>query len=123
MFVPPDLALEPVILTTNAAANLSKTDVVLAAPGAGLRYRIWAWNLGMRQQAPAGVGLNAYLRDVGRQAFLSCSSGGGSSSGSDHYDFAGGYAFPENTAVSVETFCSAAGEGYRVTIAYTIEPV
>lgn len=116
------IALEPFVFlgTTNAAANTSKVDAILGAPGGGRRYRVWTVSIGLIQSAAAATALNGFLRSAGvatRLAFV------GLEKGPPFITIPGGIRFPTNDGVSIETFCSAAAVSYRCGITYTIEEI
>lgn len=117
---PPDLRAITLLGTTNAVANTSKVDTVLAAPGAGLRYRIWGLIFGTSNNATTDFVTNGYLHNPAVVRAIFTATRAFNQPQSEVYP-PGGYAIDTNISLDFETFCSAASQQYRLTVFYTIE--
>lgn len=110
-------------LTTNAVANTLQTDVLLAAPGAGLAYRIVAINPTILQNGAAGAITRLLFTDAATlivywQSILTMPKG------SDHVNIVEpGILLSPNSAFSVQDVSTAAAQGVRVVVHYYIDSV
>ena len=64
MQFPADLSNGALNASTSATPNSGTSTLVIAAPGAGHRLRIWAWSAGLAQNM-TGVVRGQWRRDVG----------------------------------------------------------
>lgn len=114
---PPNVDL--VAFNTNAAANTDTTTTILAAPGAGLRYRI----------AFIDVFYNQSVTGVTRHQFSAgpwgCSIGApGQGGDSRHKNFPEpGITLAANTALTDTHASSVATQGMRVVVGYYIDRI
>lgn len=121
MQLPPDLIHVDITPVNMAAALVNQTDAILAAPGAGMRYRLWTVVIGSRA---GGSDLNwdgvvtAAASSANRVSFAS-------RSGQFSYSAPGGVALATNQGIDItwRTAGGAGTTGIRVTIGYTLESI
>lgn len=100
--------------TTAAIIGNTTIHNVIAAPGAGLRYRVWKWSATPGQASTA------------RFTFRLCPTGSAAIMdmlGATNYGsvIPGGVPFPVNTGLDIRSQASAAGQAFTGQVLYTIE--
>lgn len=116
----------PTIAVQNSAALIvgTITTVVLAAPGAGLAYRIMVWAAGMPRNAGAGAAVDFQLRDS--TGLVMWQMNGCSIAGvpNFHIEFPSpGIRFATNVGVSCSAISTVAGGVATYDLAYYIDTV
>jgi hypothetical protein len=103
--------------TTNAVAGNTTVHTLLAAPGANLRIRIWAWRCIPTNSSTARFTFrltasgSATIRDVlGQGQYIV-------------QEIPGGYALPTNQGIDIRSNSSAASQAFTASAYYTIERV
>lgn len=110
-------------LTTDPVPGTQAQTVILAAPGVGLRYRIY--EVSSRKNSIAAAALMAcisinYSGVVGGTGFMNL--GIGANQMADHENFGDdGYALPENDPIAVNVRCDVANVPFTTQVLYTIE--
>ncbi len=113
----PPLIVAPVF-TTNAVANTATSHTVLAAPGAGLAYRVIWWSAGTAQNEAAATGIRLFLQ-LNISGLISVAEFVWTGASSMWGDFAEpGLLCDPNTAVIVQSFDTAASRGFNVQLHY-----
>lgn len=106
------------VLTTNGSVNTSKTDVILAAPGVGFRYRLWGWN--MSHTTSSSALYRVLLLDDASHAYVDGLMANDPTTG--FFPFGThGVQLPEDSALSVRSWCNQSGRSLFVTAHYSIE--
>lgn len=119
MTIPPNLQTAASNVNTSGTANTQVTQTLLAAPGAGIRYRIWAMGIGFALSSFTGtklIGLFAAQTSTQR-ATLDCSLGQPSA----WQELPGGIAIPTNTAFQCTHSCDVATQSIFMHVWYTQE--
>lgn len=75
MVLPPNLVPLSVALTSSAVANTVTTGTLVAAPGAGLRLRLWGFGAQPTNTAQAVVNWRCMATDTVGGAFIAQASG------------------------------------------------
>jgi len=108
-------------LTTNAAAGTATQQTLIAAPGAGLRFRVFRIDITMQDGSPAG---RAEVRARSGLSFYFGAMGFTGNQPSDHCDFGEtGIAIGENTALILRDVATVAAMLYRATVNYKTETI
>jgi hypothetical protein len=118
MYLPADLVLLRTSITTNVTPNTVTSHTLLAAPGAGKRYRLWYWSAHGSQTGAAADAERILPTDNGTSIDGAVFT---RNSGSGPYVYPGGYALAVNTAIVFQSFGSAASMGGSITVGYTLE--
>ncbi len=123
MQLPPNLQVAAFTTqATNAVANTSSTLTLVAAPGAGLRIRVWMVSLSLVQNSPAGKLRGLFQTGAGVANLVLL---GVSTTEAPYNDASppGGIVAGTNAIVRLQNFGSAASLTYDVAVHYTIEAV
>lgn len=115
MWLPPNLAATFINVTTNAVANTATNTVILAAPGALLRYRLWVFSISAQQNMAAGF-LRCIVNIGGNITQLTIGQGG-----TEWIELPGGYRGNVNTAITLTHLGSVASMNFQATVAVTTE--
>lgn len=122
MQIPPDAIAALVNVTTNGTANTQSVATVVAAPGAGARYRVWGAIIGTLQNAAAQV-VRAYLTVPTTSPRNAVVTWSGPGTGVIDLSGFGGIAWSTNTAISLETYDTLASQALACFVYYTLEQV
>jgi hypothetical protein len=120
VWLPPDLQVLNLGIICGAA-NVVTQHLLLVAPGAGLRYRLWMEQVGpnLTTQVPGqwqfDVSDNPTTIGFGRIARTGFNSG--------NNEWPGGAAIPANTALGGVSQSTLAALSLGITIGYTIEDI
>lgn len=119
----PEIQFTRATFTSTVAPNTSQVDTLLAAPGAGLRYRIYGISARLNSNAVAGTlgRLNLLSGVVVAGTFLEGNLGTGASFNPSIPDQ--GIPLAANAALSVLEAFSAASVPYDIAALYVIETV
>jgi len=107
-------------LTTSATANTETTTLLVPAPGAGLRRRVW-WVVLVGRSNNTGAIVAQIQDSLGLVGNLGL--GGGPAPTADALVFPGGVPMPENAAIQIVHSSPAASQAFRVAIGTTTETV
>lgn len=115
---PTALAAARVGITTPNPAALT-TSTLLAAPGAGLRYRVWRVDVFGHRLNTAGAALDADLLGAAQFGFVHLELR--DSVAHAPIELPGGWLAAVNTAVQLQHIATAVSQEVRVNVYYTIE--
>lgn len=104
-----------------AGANVAKQGVILGAPGAGLRYRLWFMDVAPNNTAQAVTNWNFDVTDNPLTTGFGRAAGGGFYS--DHVYWPGGLPWAANDDVGYQLVSTFPAAGFGITLGYTIEAV
>ncbi len=120
-YAPPDMRSVRLDLVTNAVANTSTTEVLLASPGAGQRLRLWLAGASLRQNQAAGTQLRVIFGSTLPSSYVEVLLADARRSLENLLP--GGFAFPENTGLREIGICTVAASAITVWALYTVESV
>jgi hypothetical protein len=110
--------------TTNAVVNTTTNHTMLAAPGAGLRYRIYAVGMGKISYTAGSLAANLGIRctgtTVGALIFALLGASPGRQQDFQHLGDVG-YPVDANTVITYQSICDVASQNFIASIVYAIE--
>lgn len=106
---------------TGGASNVAATGTILAAPGAGLRRRLWSLYVGPNDTAQAPTNWTFDVTDVPALVGFARVSGNGFLSGTLYWP--GGFPFATNAAIGYQLVSTLAALSFGITLGYTTEAV
>lgn len=119
------MILEPEIIIANlaattAGAGVTTTNTPIAAPGAGMRLRIFGLKMVVTTASPAGRVENRVREGAAGLfiAYLACATAGNNG---DEWSLTSGVPLTENTSLQVVDVGSVGAMIYRLSIAYKVE--
>lgn len=118
MLFPPDLGAFAGSRTTNAVINTQNTATTLAAPGAGVRYRLWGVSAVLFQNATGIIRLK-WANVAGGQ--ILAEQGVSPQGPSDPQWWPGGIVMATNDGLQVRDISNVASQSYDFVIYYGIE--
>lgn len=120
MNLPANVQSSTVNVTTNATANTETDSQLLAAPGAGLRYRVWKMTCIVNQNAAAQQ-CRVYLREGTTTLFRAVCVFSVGVTGLIDLAAHGGLFLATNNAAQAATFSTLTSQAFAIIIDYTTE--
>lgn len=114
----PDILTAHVAITTNAVANTQQSDALLAAPGAGTRYRLWGVSMAPKPNNTGAI--RSLIRETGSTTIRAV-SGINAALGQFEWFGPNGIECGTNQAIENRNDSNVASQPFNCMIYYSIE--